>query len=356
MSSVPAAPTKIPAPRGASVSSPAAPPTIPTMTVPDVKSITEGNEAVIRKYIGAHKPMSVEQLLHLLSNDNQVALAKALPGIDESKVGLSLTSEERKKVVEILEKYNGLMNYIKKWKGNNVAPTLPALQVNSAGLHLLLANPMVAKVVMEQRKKQAAAGLVRAVAVPSGIFGLPVGTGLTINLSGGAMADNLQELDDGHPIEMRGAGYALAAMRGGAIGGNVIFGTQGTTMWRPIDDNSFISQSLELAIDNLKAQLSKTGSTLDGKTEDQIRDTITDLKKKEDEVKQYRDQITAMNNAISVGSAKFSDRAKTNVDLAMIQKTAEAYNNAMKSRQKIEGKLLRVVVALGGKVAAVNVP
>ena len=78
---------------------------------------------------------------------------------------------------------------------------------------------------------------------------------------------------------------------------------------------------------------------------------LEEQKAKEEEVRKYRDQITAYNSALAIGTAK----ASGDINIDMIKNTAEAYNNAMKSRQKIEGKLLRVVVALGGKVAAINV-
>lgn len=293
--------------------------------------------------IGSNKPTTIESLLGHLGSSN-VAAIKSLTKYGDT----SYTNASHSEFIEMLKNCKGLMDYLadNKITAGPSAPSLPALQVNNAGLHLLLANPMVAKVVMEQRKKQAAASLVRAVAVPSGIFGIPGGPGINISIHGGAMP----ELDSNIPIEMRGAGYALAAMRGGSIGGNIIFGTQGTTMWRPIDDNSFISQSLELAIDNLKSQLNSNGASLDVNTEKKIRDSIIELKAKEEEVKKYRDQISSMNSALAVGNAKPTG----SVDLKNIEATAEAYNNAMKSRQKLEGKLLRVVVALGGKVAAVG--
>lgn len=322
------------------------------ISVTDVATLVNGPqnaiETVLSNLIGAVKPTTIESLLGALGSER----------VEQMKGHIKYGSKSYKEAshaefVEMLKACVALVAYLDANKvtvGPAAAPVAP-LVVNQPGLHLLLANPMIAKVVMEQRKKQAAAGLVRAVAVPSGIFGLPVGQGIHISLSGGAMTEAMTELDNNVPIEMRGAGYALAAMRGGSIGGNVIFGTQGTTMWRPIDDNSFISQSLELAIENLKNQISKSGASLDSTTEASIRQAIVDLKKKEEEVKKYRDQITSMNSALAVGSAK----ASGNVDLSTIERTAEAYNNAMKSRQKIEGKLLRVVVALGGKVAAVNV-
>jgi hypothetical protein len=41
---------------------------------------------------------------------------------------------------------------------------------------------------------------------------------------------------------------------------------------------------------------------------------------------------------------------KTNITMPTVIKTAEAYNQSMKNRQKLENKLFRVVIALGGKV------
>ena len=327
-------------------------PGISGFDAPEVRMVLDGN---LRNIIGSMKPTNVEQLLQYLGND-RVNKMKSIIGFGSrdasGRYAQSYKDRSHSEFVDMLNSASLLKDYLnanKSTVGPSAAPVAPLI-VNHAGLHLLLANPMIAKVVMEQRKKQAAAGLVRAVAVPSGIFGLPASSGIHISLSGGAMTDSMTELDNNVPIEMRGAGYALAAMRGGAIGGNMIIGNQGTTMWRPIDDNSFISHSLELAIDNLKSQLG-SAATLDATTESTIRNTITELKAKEGEVKKYRDQITAYNSALAIGTAK----ASGDINIDMIKNTAEAYNNAMKSRQKIEGKLLRVVVALGGKVAAINV-
>lgn len=322
---------------------------IPTVDLPMLTNVLRGSVVDIQSLLGSNTPISAKQFLNLLSSSNQVEVAKLLPGIDEKTIGSGLTEDQKNKVAEILERYPNFKTYLDNNKtALKAATSFPSLAPsvnNNVGLHLLLANPMIARVVMEQRKKQALTARAVPVAVPMNPFGMPVG--VSVSFTGGAM-NELENLDNNIPIEMRGAGYTMAHMRGGSI----LFGTVGSpTMWRPLDDNSFISASLQAAIDNLESQLKSKGATLDSSTRTQIDAEIASLKKAEDQVKKTRDQITNMNNAISTGSAQV--KTGDNIGPADIERTAEAYNNAMKSRQKIEGKLLRVVVALGSKVAGI---
>jgi hypothetical protein len=145
-------------------------------------------------------------------------------------------------------------------------------------------------------------------------------------------------LDPVMPIEMRGAGYAVAHMRGGHF--PLMLGTVGSpTQWRPISDDSFISLSLRQALDSLNNTLKTKHASLDPATKTNVDTLITQLEAAEKAVKDERDNLNSFNNAIATGSANV--QGKKNID------------NAMKNRQKLENKLFRVVIALGGKVQVI---
>ena len=282
------------------------------------------------------RPTTVLELVSRMPDNERKALIAAVDGATESNI------------VEKLQGSSDLVSHLK-----SLAPVASASAfnppsigsvINTPGLHLLLANPMVSTVVMAQRKLQTQAAAARVIPVPSGFpFGAlgPGGLNITVSQRGGA------ELDPIHPIEMRGAGHMIAAMKGGF--GPFFLGTASSpTSWRPVDDNSFISASLEQALASLKSTLQGTGTSLESKTDTDIQTLITNLKEAEKQVRKNRDALNDMNKAIASGTADHKGKGEITMDI--VQKTADSYNQSMKMRQKLENKLFRVVIALGGKV------
>jgi hypothetical protein len=159
-------------------------------------------------------------------------------------------------------------------------------------------------------------------------------------------------LDPSYPIEMRGAGYSVAHMRGGNPSMFPFLGTVGApTAWRHISDDSFISQSLRQALESLNETLRSKNASLDIQTKNNVDTLITQLEAAEKAVKDERDALNTFNNAIATGSAEV--QGKKNILPADLTRTVDAYNAAMKNRQKLENKLFRVVIALGGKVQVI---
>lgn len=315
-------------------------PGVPGPAVPAV-GIT-GAKSVLQQLMGFNNPTSVREFVAFLADNERNELAKAF----QHPSGSGSCNGDDGALVQVLEGSAALEKYLdgKKPRGSKTTYVPPAIStlINKPGLHLLLANPVVNAVVMAQRKAQTAAAMARPIVPAPSPFGLPIPGGLTIRLSGGA----LEELDPAYPIEMRGAGQSFAAMKGGTFP-FVIGTTASPTSWRPISDNSFISASLTAALDSLKSTLQTKGASLAKGTDAAIDKLITDLKDAEEKVIKHRDALTDFNNAIASGSAKVNGQS---INLGQVQTTADAYNQAMKMRQKLENKLFRVVVALGGKV------
>jgi len=289
-----------------------------------------------------YKPTSVRDFVEHLSEANRLAIAE---GIAEGTG--SLKDKSVSSVITELEKIGAFKEFLKGFRPASSLPFVPALSINdNKNLSLLLANPAIARIVMEERKKQSLLAFARPVAAMGfGPFG-GIPPSISMSFRGGANAA-LASIDYSNyaPIEMRGAGPMLAAMRGGH-GGMVIGTTSSPTQWRPIDDNSFISASLEAAIAQLKANIAaqNSGASLDNAVDDKVKSLIKDLKDAEKAVRAERDRLTTMNNAIATGYKPTGAVSTTEITAA-----TESYNAAMKNRQKLENKLFRVVIALGGK-------
>ena len=295
-----------------------------------------------------YKPTSVKDFVERLSEVNRLALAEGIaePGAAASAPGVypSLKDKSVSSVITELEKIGAFKEFLRGFRPASAAPYIPALSINdNKNLSLLLANPAIASIVMEERRKKTLAAFARPVAAMGwGPFG-GVAPPISMTFRGGANAA-LASVDPFNydPIEMRGAGPMLAAMRGGVY---VVGTTSSPTQWRPIDDNSFISASLEAAIGQLKANIAQhQGANLDTAVENTVARLIKELKDAEKAVRVERDKITTMNNAIATG---YKPTGTVNTD--DITAATESYNAAMKNRQKLENKLFRVVIALGGK-------
>jgi hypothetical protein len=280
---------------------------------------------------------------------NVLELVSRMPDADRKDLIGAISGANEGNIVSLLEGSTPLVAHLKSLLSPSRAAAFAPPSIGSVinptnGLHLLLANPMVSAVVMAQRRLQTAAAAARVIPAPAGFpFGgmNPGGLNITVSQRGGA------ELDPAYPIEMRGGGQMIAAMKGGF--GPFFLGTASSpTSWRPVDDNSFISIALEQALASLKATLAGTGTKLDSATDSTVARLIKDLKDAEEAVKKNRDALNDMNKAIASGEANF--KGVSTVNMGVVQKTADAYNQSMKMRQKLENKLFRVVIALGGKV------
>jgi hypothetical protein len=311
------------------------------------------------KIFGLNTPTTVKEFVILLPENEKKNLMNAIYWPTGQIPGPNMTvCTTDNDLLEALETSSALKAFLK-----NLAPksrnswSAPGIKVNPFnGLNLLLSNPNVARVVMDQRKKQTALAAARV--IPSGgLFGLPLpfmhNPSVSVLFRGGGGSDEFDtaSLNPEMPIEMRGFGYEVAHMRGG-FGFPLMLGTVGSpTQWRPVSDDSFISLSLRQALDSLNDTLKTKNASLDGPTKNNVDTLITQLEAAEKAVKDARDDLNTFNNAIATGSANV--QGKKNIDSATLSRTVDAYNNAMKNRQKLENKLFRVVIALGGKVQVI---
>jgi hypothetical protein len=311
----------------------------------------------LKKIYGLNVPSTIKEFVILLPENEKKNLMNAiywpLGQIAGPNQTVCTTDND---LLEALETSSSLKAFLKGLASRSTQSwTAPGINVNPYnGLNLLLSNPNVARIVMDQRKKQTA--LAQARVIPSGgLFGLPLPFMHQPSVSvlfrgGGSDAFDPSILDPIMPIEMRGSGYAVAHMRGGQF--PIMLGTVGSpTQWRPVSDDSFISLSLRQALDSLNNTLETKKASLDSATKTNVDNLITQLEAAEKAVKDERDNLNTFNNAISTGSADVQN--KKHINTATLTRTVEAYNNAMKNRQKLENKLFRVVIALGGKVQVI---
>jgi len=312
--------------------------------------------------IGNAAPRNVHDFVHSFNESNQdillgVFVDPSAPAAASGPAPPTLKSSGKSvaDLIKLLEDNSDAAKNIRLYLATNGAVEASfkhqQIEVNpNHGLNLLLANPMVAAVVMEQRKRQSELAYAR-VAQPAPMFGAPFpfnGPQVSVQLMRGGQLS--ADLDPHYPIEMRGAGYAMAQMRGGQL--PLMLGTVSSpTSWRPVSDSSFISASLKAALASLEQSLHSKDASLADATKTQVNKLITDLEAAEKAVKDSRDKLNTFNNAIASGNANVKDQK--NIDEGTITRTVEAYNMAMKSRQKLENKLFRVVIALGGKVQVV---
>jgi len=307
-----------------------------------------------KNIFGLNMPSSIKEFVLLLPENEKKDLMNAIYWPPDQTVTVCTTDND---LLEALERAPALVAHLKATAPKPNAFRTPGIKVNPfTGLNLLLANPNVARVVMDQRKKQTALALARV--IPSGgLFGLPLPfmhqPSVSVLFKGGANGTDgfdTGSLNPEMPIEMRGTGYAVAHMRGGQF--PFMIGTVSSpTAFRPVSDDSFISLSLRQALDSLNDTLATKKASLDPATKTNVDTLINQLEAAEKAVKDERDRLNTFNNAIATGSAIV--QGKKNINTADLTRTVEAYNNAMKNRQKLENKLFRVVIALGGKVQVI---
>jgi hypothetical protein len=264
--------------------------------------------------------------------------------------------ELRSALLTLLNKHaTGLKSYlsslVNKASNTEWTPTsIDELRNPVTGLNLLLANPVVAAVVMQKRKRDFEMARARVLPAASGFSGFPGMGGLNPSVMVQIQRGGGYEGGENLPVEMRGGGRLLAAMKGG----NFFLGTMGSpTSWRPITDSSFISVSLEAAYQNLKANLKASkGADLAPDTQDKVRKLIKDLKDAEEAVKGKRDELNKFNTILSTQNLK---DIKTSVTEAEITDMVKLYNDSMSRRQSLENKMWRVIVALGNQMQTITV-
>ena len=314
----------------------------------DLQNYSHGGtiKTAIDALFGRNRPRDAEDFVALLADNEKQLLKNAIWYPAGQQTTVCATDND---LIESLKTFKRL-DQLYRWAPGvkSSVYSVPKIDVNPfPGLNLLLANPVVAKVIMQQRQKQSQLALAR-VTPSNGFLGLPIPfmqspNSVSVMFRGGSA--EMAELDPSFPVEMRGAGYSIAHMRGG----NWMVGTASSpTMWRPVSDDSFISTSLRQALATLNQSLDLKNASLDQPTQDKVENLIKELERAEKKVKDYRDQLNTFNNAISTGQASVDNQK--NMDVNTVKTTVDAYNNWMKSRQKLENKLFRVVIALGGKV------
>jgi hypothetical protein len=258
----------------------------------------------LKNLFGLNTPTTVKEFVILLPDNEKRNLMNAIywpagqimPPQNPNPTVCSSDND----LIEALETSSELKTMLKNLAPKVINPwSAPGIRVNPfSGLNLLLSNPNVAQIVMDQRKRQTA--LAQARVIPSGgLFGLPLpfmhSPSVSVLFKGGANGSEAFDgsvLDPLMPIEMRGSGYAVAHMRGGQY--PVMLGTIGSpTQWRPVSDDSFISQSLRQALNSLNATLQTKNAELDPKTTQNVDNLVTQLELAEKAVKDNTNKIAA---------------------------------------------------------------
>jgi hypothetical protein len=244
---------------------------------------------------------------------------------------------------------------------NKWAPT-PA-EFNRDDLSIALMYPGVASYLKKYRARTL--GSAYAVTGPLAPGFLPYGrsSGLTISLMKGGQltGGQLNNLNSQFPIEMKGFGALVAAsmrggesMRGGSFPSLAIGTVNSPTIWRPLTDDSFISESLLDAVQKLQNKLSSKGMKLDSSVETKIQQRLTALRVAETKAKTYRDKLTIAANRLNGHDSSLTqpDYKKgtmkdDKIDATDVDELALEYNRAMKEVQKNEGVLLKVIDSMG---------
>ena len=217
---------------------------------------------------------------------------------------------------------------LKKFKNDLAINTFQNMNLGSLNPQMLRFMNIIRRKATPQTMANVGVPGSISIAIPGMLPGFPPG------MLGGAMVAPPTDF----PIEMRGGGYNIGMMKGGYSG---LIGP-----FRPITDESFISSSLDAAIQSLKDRITSGKGSLSADTTQKIDGLVESLKKTETQVKNNRDNLIAMNNAISTGRFKPEDgHVYTAKEIATVAKT---YNEVNKMRQSLENKLTRVMITLNG--------
>jgi hypothetical protein len=318
-------------------------------------------DGVLTNLFRLNRPNTVAKFVALLSDLNVKQITDQIDPKVFNSNGCKLSEdcdnqgELRSALLKLLNKAEGLKSYLSNLvKASNTewTPTsIDQLTNPVTGLNLLLANPVVAAVVMQKRKRDFEMARARVLPAASGFSGFPGMGGLNPSVMVQIQRGGGYEGGENLPVEMRGGGRLLAAMKGGSF----YLGTMGSpTSWRPITDSSFISVSLEAAYQNLKANLKASkGADLADETQTKVRDLISKLKEAEEAVKGKRDELNKFNTILSTQNLK--DLTGATVSQADLSDMVKLYNESMSKRQSLENKMFRVIVALGNQMQTVTV-
>jgi hypothetical protein len=281
---------------------------------------------------------TVHKLLNHLPLKDQIALQKAVICTETGRecADLSELVAEFKKS-DILKTELDKPKYGKPAKDTSKFEP-PSIEVNPVnGLSLFAADPLSASVILEHRKAQnklAEARLIKMVGIPS-----PTPLPFRVLLGGGGNLDPLM------PIDMRGAGPMIAAMRAGSYA----LGTVGyPTQWRPVSDSTFISYQLEASLAQVTKGLAAKGIQIDSATVTQIENVNQTLKDAEKAVKENRDILNKYNNMLASGDVIPSSAGEAT--LAEMKIIVDKYNDNLKAKNKSEVKILRVLAVLAAKL------
>lgn len=301
-----------------------------TLNNADVKSSLFGKYNV---------PKSLRDLANILWVVDSKAVPKAI-----KHNGETLDKGSFEEFYEYLKGKKYLVQYFKNINTGTSTWKDPGIDVNTAGLHLLLLQPYMTDVVMQRRKVIAERSMANLTRLKTTLV-LPPGF---IPMAGGS------KLDDTMPIEMRGAGQMFSSMRAGSLGlmGYAI-GSPLNSQFSPMDNSLFISSQLSMAYENLKRNIEKITKRTDILSDDvqrQVTDSIKALKNAENEVKENRDRLTKFNEMISTGQASFGSLGPTDkVAKDDLKKSVDLYNASQQNRHKLEMRVLRVIKTLGLK-------
>jgi len=319
---------------------------------------TSGNLSSV-PFAALKKPEDIDELFNLLNKQDSTVVndfIKQWPGLtlrefklafnDDSGVGAPSDGHPSWSVLKLLFATNARENAVTKttW-------TQPALSVNANDLHIALLYPGVASYLKKVRARMLNNAF--ATVSPYSPFypGLPYSafprSKLEIHLKGG------EQLNANYPIEMRGFGPLLASsMRGGNTGLLTVGNVNSPTIWRPISDDSFISESLFLAVQKLVQKLKANGMNLEAAVENKIDQRMADLQAAETRAKNLRDKLDfAAKQFVGVGTSNsFKDgilQSGKLVGNAELEGLRDAYNDAIKAVQKNEGVILKVIDRMG---------
>jgi hypothetical protein len=280
---------------------------------------------------------TVKKLLNHLPLVEQLALQKAVISPETGK-----ECENFSELLNVFETSTALKDYLKTLSPPKVdTDYIPdQIKVNPVnGLSLIAANPLSASVIMEYRKAQNKLAEARLVRLVPAAFPVSLPYGI---LAGGGNLDPLM------PVEMRGAGPMIAAMRAGSYG-SFALGTVGyPTQWRPVSDSTFIANQLETSLAQVTSALDAKGIKIDPDVKKKVEEVNKDLKEAEEDVKKNRDILTKYNNMLSSGEVLPKTSAESSI--SEMEKIVEKYNTNMKLKNKSEVKILRVLAVLASKL------
>ena len=324
------------------------------------------------------KPQNIQELFQVLQRNHSNLVSKFLRQGAWKNLNLTVS-----KFMDMFERAIGfkvpvsksfdhasLEEYAVHWKklkdefalneinASNNSWSEPPVGVNAENLHVALLYPGVASYLKKVRGRLLNNSYaVRSPIAPGFYPGLARG-GISFQITTQSGGNNL---NSNYPIEMRGLGPLIASsMRGGSFSGLAIGTVNSPTIWRPLTDDSYIGDSLIVAVNKVKAKLKSLGVELDANVNTKIAGRLSDLRTAEQAAKNYRDKlnIVARMNSTGSGSGQVDVSGRTKnasgnfeINDNDVDKLVQDYNNSMASVVKNEGVVLKVLDQLGRVVA-----